>query len=198
MLSLAIDTAYQYLTVCLFDGDVLAGGYSEVCFKKQSENVFPVLEELLEQAHLKLSDVKRVVITQGPGSYTGLRIAMTIAKMLGTQSDCEVDVISTMQLYAGMDECANVILDARGHRAYTAHVENGKIVWMGILDLDDLEDFLDKHPGRLYGEGHLVGKEAIESDFIENFMNLQPVYEKVENVHALIPDYLKGSDSYKV
>ena len=198
MLTLAIDTAYQYLTVCLFDGESILAGFSEVCFKKQSENVFPVLQELLDETRLKLSDVKRVVITQGPGSYTGLRIAMTIAKIMGTQSDCEVDVISTMQLYAGMADQANVILDARGHRAYTAHLEKGNITWMGVLDVDELEDFLNSHPGDLYGDGQLVNREAAESLFVQNFMDLQPVYKKVENVHALTPDYLKESSSYKV
>lgn len=198
MITLAMDTSYKNLVLCLFDGDKILGSFCATAFKKQSETIFVELEKLLETCHLKLKDIEAVVITKGPGSYTGLRIAMTIAKVLAAESQCKLYVINSLQLYAGMDDHANVLMDARGHRAYAAHIEKGKTKWMGILDVDDIPSFLEEHPGTLYGDGYLAGLEAAQSDFVNNFAALSSQYELVENVHALVPEYLKESDSYKV
>lgn len=86
------------------------------------------LNQLFEKTGLDYKDVDEVIITDGPGSYTGIRIAMTIAKVFCTQMHKTLKCISTMQLFAGMDESANVILDARSKRAYVAHLEKGVVV----------------------------------------------------------------------
>ena len=95
-----------------------------------------------------------------------------------------------------MDESANVILDARSKRAYVAHLEKGVVVGeTQILEVDQLEDFLNEHPGTLYGDGYLVNQEAASCDFLKNFMEVPS--RTIENVHALVPQYLKESDAYK-
>ncbi len=198
MITLAMDTAYKYLTVGIYEDGQLLAGLAEECFKKQSETIFVRIEELLHKCGLKLSDVDEVVITEGPGSYTGLQIAMTIAKILGTQSTAKIYTLSTMQLYAGLEPQANVILDARAHRAYTAHLSNGVITEEAILDVKDLPKFIDDHPGTLYGDGFLVEQEGAPSDFLQNFADLRELYQPVENVHALVPKYYKESDAYRV
>lgn len=198
MITLVMDTAYKHLVLGIYrDGELLAGT-AEVCFKKQSETIFVELEKLLEKCGLKLSDVNEVVITDGPGSYTGLRIAMTVAKIMGAMADVRVCTISTMQLYAGLAEKANVILDARGKRAYTAHLENGEVLFDAILPVSELPAFLESHPGTLYGDGELVGMEAEQAEFLKNAADLRDLYQEVENIHALVPRYYKESDAYKV
>ena len=52
MLTLCIDTAYKYLTVCLIKDDEIIASYSEECFKRQSENVFLALEEVFNKANI--------------------------------------------------------------------------------------------------------------------------------------------------
>lgn len=198
MITLAMDSAYKMLTVGLYqDGNLLAG-FSEPEFKKQSEMIFPVIEDLLKKTGLDYKDLDEVVITRGPGSYTGIRIAMTIAKVLCTSLHIPLYTISTMELYAGLEPGANVILDARGKRAYTAHVENGKTDWMGIVEVENLPAWLDEHPGKLIGDAFLLEQEEVPVDFLANFASLRPIAREVENVHALVPDYLKESDAYRV
>lgn len=197
MISLCMDSAYKNLVIGLYKDKELLDGVSIEAFKKQSETIFVELNQLLEKTNLDYKDIDRVIITDGPGSYTGIRIAMTIAKVLCTQMKKELCCISTMQLYAGMDESANVILDARSKRAYVAHVEKGQIVGQTqILEVSELESFLEANPGTLYGDGELVQKEASKSDFLKNFIEVEP--RMIENMHALVPQYLKESDSYKV
>lgn len=197
MISLCMDSAYKQLVLGLYKEDALLAGISLEAFKKQSETIFVELNKILEQANLDYKAIDRVVITRGPGSYTGIRIAMTIAKVLCSQMHKELYTISTMQLYAGLEPSANVILDARSHRAYVAHLEKGKIIGnTQILDLEEAKDFLKAHPGKVFGDALL--SEVEPSDFLKNFIELKAEYQKVENIHALVPDYLKESDAYKV
>lgn len=198
MKSLFMDTAWKHLVLVLLEDGQVAASFVHDAFKKQSETLFVELKALLESTGWKLGDLDEVIITDGPGSYTGLRIAMTSAKLLGTQADIDVKTVSTFQMYAGDEPKANVILDARGGRAYAAHLENGQPSWMGILSLGQVPAFLDEHPGTLFGEGWLVNREAAPSAFVENVQKIVPIAAKAENVHALIPRYMKESDSYKV
>lgn len=198
MKTLMMDTAWKNLVLGLYEDGRMVAGISREAFKQQSETLFVELKELLAQAGWKLKDIEEVVITDGPGSYTGLRIAMTAAKILGSQNGARVRTLSTLALYAGKAPCANVLLDARGKRVYAAHVENGQVVWQGILPVDQASEFLKDHPGALYGEGELVGQQALSSDFLANFQALGSGAEVVENIDALVPVYMKESDSYKV
>lgn len=196
MISLCMDTAYKQLVLGIYQDGQLLEGVAKTAFKKQSESIFVELNALLKRVNLDYKDIDRVIITKGPGSYTGIRIAMTIAKVLCTQMHKELYCISTMQLYAGMDDSANVILDARSNRAYVAHIEKGIIQGKTeILTLDDVPAFLESHPGTLYGDNYLLEKEEVEPDYLKNFIEVPA--EKVENIHALVPDYLKESSAYK-
>ena len=199
MISLCMDSAYKQLVLGLYKDKELLAGISLEAFKKQSETIFVELNRLLKETNLDYKDIDRVIITKGPGSYTGIRIAMTIAKVLCSQMHKELYTISTMQLYAGIEKQANVILDARSQRAYVAHVEDGQIQEnIQILTLDEVKEFIKTNPGILLGDADLVGQNVQKVDFLKNFIELEPYYEKVENIHALVPDYLKESDSYKV
>ena len=196
MISLCMDSAYKALVLGLYKDGTLIDGVSIEAFKKQSETIFVELNQLFEKTGLDYKDVDEVIITDGPGSYTGIRIAMTIAKVFCTQMHKTLKCISTMQLFAGMDESANVILDARSKRAYVAHLEKGVVVGKTqILEVDQLENFLNELAGTLYGDGYLVKQEAASCDFLKNFMEVPS--RTIENVHALVPQYLKESDAYK-
>lgn len=199
MISLCMDSAYKQLVLGLYKDKELLAGISLEAFKKQSETIFVELNRLLKETNLDYKDIDRVIITKGPGSYTGIRIAMTIAKVLCSQMHKELYTISTMQLYAGIEKQANVILDARSQRAYVAHVEDGQIQGnIQILTLDEVKKFIETNPGIVLGDADLMGQDVQKVDFLKNFIELEPYYEKVENIHALVPDYLKESDSYKV
>ncbi len=199
MISVCMDSAYKQLVLGLYKDQELLAGISLEAFKKQSETIFVELNRLLKETGLDYKDMDRVIITKGPGSYTGIRIAMTIAKVLCSQMHKELYTISTMQLYAGIEKQANVILDARSQRAYVAHVEDGQIQGnIQILTLDEVKEFIETNPGILLGDADLIGQDVQKVDFLKNFIELEPYYEKVENIHALVPDYLKESDSYKV
>ena len=194
MLTLCLDTSNLYLGLGLFKDGELIGEECYPCFKKQSEEIFPKLINLLENNNLKPLDVDEVVITRGPGSYTGIRIAMAIAKVFCKLSNKPLYTINSLRLYAGNESC-RVIIDARGERVYTAKYDEGKEVEApSIIYLKDLmsEDI------KIIGDGELIGKENNWPNYIKNFMLVKDDWRLEENVDLLTPEYLKESDSYLV
>ncbi len=200
MKTLVLDTAWKNLVIALFEDDQLLAGYTQEAFKRQSETLFVALKGVLKKVGCTLKDLDQVIITNGPGSYTGLRMALTTAKILGTQAPIRVGTLTTFQLYAGIAPKANVLLDARGNRAYVAHVENGQVQEMDILALEDIPTFLTTHPGELYGEAELINQESLPSNFLTNAKELlsKAIWIEPSAIHALAPLYMKSNESYLV
>lgn len=192
MKTLCLDTSNQFLVLVLIEQNQIIDSYQEVCNKKQSELIIQRLDELFEKNRWKPSDLDSIVITKGPGSFTGVRIAMTVAKVMVQQLQIPLYTISTLQLYAGLKQC-DVLLDARGQRAYYARYSNGdEIIEPTIITLDDYE----KSDVLIMGDGSLIGLENNYPDFALNFFELKPYWQKVAFPELLGPDYLKKDEEY--
>ena len=198
MITLCMDTSQTFLVLALFDGDALVASCQEKCWKRQSEELFPRLMKMMDAHKLKAEDIGQIVITEGPGSYTGVRIAMTVAKVFCAMREIPLYTLGSLQLAAGVSPHARVLMDARGHRAYHAVYENG--VLCGALSAEDVDDIKAqlKEGETVYGDGHLVGLEDNWPDLAANFIALKPFWKKADNVHLLTPEYLKPSDAYLV
>ncbi len=192
MITLCMDTSHTWLVIGLMKDDTVIGKLQEKCWKKQSEELFPKLIELMDSLQLKPEDIDQVVISKGPGSYTGVRIAMTVAKVFCAMRNLPIYTLSTLLLYAGKKDC-RVVMDARGKRVYTALFKNGnlvdkeQVIEISELNIEDEE---------VIGDGSLVGKEDKWPDIVENFKELKEKWELCDNVHLVVPEYLKSSESY--
>lgn len=192
MKTLVIDTCHKNLVVGCFEDKKRLSSFSERAWKKQSEHFFGALNECMDKAGWMPEQIDRIVLTDGPGSYTGERIAMTFAKVLCTQRNIDLYKISTYMIYAGTQSC-EVMLDARSGRAYCGVCENGMLVSECIKTLDEIKK--DKEKGILIvGDTDLIGDEIQEVDFTSNFMAVKEHWQKVENVHTLTPHYLKSKE----
>ena len=193
MLTLCIDTAYKYLTCALIEDDQILSSYSKECFKKQSEEVFSALEQVFTNSGRDKRSIDAICISEGPGSYTGVRIAMSIAKVMGEVLPCNVYKISTLRLYAANRENCMVIMDARASRVYCGIYNKEQVIMedqaIEIKDVD-VKDYT------VIGDGALVGKENDYGDIAEAFLKTRLYWEKVENIAYLEPKYLKESESY--
>ena len=193
MLTLCIDTAYKYLTCVLIRDDRILSSYCKECFKKQSEEVFSALGEVFEKAGVQRRSIDSICITKGPGSYTGVRIAMTIAKVIGETLPCDVYTISTLRLYAADRSNCMVLMDARADRVYCGVYDKEKIVSQDqAVALKDL----DIKDCQIVGDGALVGKTNDYGDIPEAFLRTKAYWEKVDAIPYLTPEYLKESESY--
>ncbi|MDO4940291.1 MAG: tRNA (adenosine(37)-N6)-threonylcarbamoyltransferase complex dimerization subunit type 1 TsaB [Erysipelotrichaceae bacterium] len=193
MITLCIDTAYKYLTCVLIKDDEIIAKYSKECFKRQSEEVFVALDEIFNAASINKKDIDAICISEGPGSYTGVRIAMSIAKTISELFKIDLYTISTLRLYASNKENTMVLMDARASRAYVGIYNKDEILLedcaLPLVDIDP-KDY------NVIGDGELIGKDNVEIDIPDAFLKTKYLWKKVDKIAYLVPKYLKESDSY--
>lgn len=99
MLTLALDTANDRLAVALAgDGRTIAR--SEAITRGHAERLFPLVDELLAAADAEIDQVTRIAVNVGPGSFTGIRIAVAAARGLGLALGIPVVGIDALRLIA--------------------------------------------------------------------------------------------------
>jgi tRNA threonylcarbamoyladenosine biosynthesis protein TsaB len=192
MKTLVLDTCHKYIVVGCFEDDQCLSSWNEWAWKQQSERFFEALNTCMDQAGWECDDLDQIVLTEGPGSYTGERIAMTFAKVLCTQKPIDLYTIPTYLIFAGQNS-GEVILDARSNRVYCGTCENGRLVSETIKTLDQIKE--DKDRGiNIMGDTYLIGEENKEIDLAANFIAVKCSWKKVANVHTLTPHYLKNKE----
>ena len=195
MYTVGVDTSHQFLLLALLKDDRLVEGVQLDCFKHQSEYLIPEISKLLERHGLEASDIDSFVVAQGPGSYTGVRIGMTMAKVLGSLMNRDVYTLSTLQLYAGLEDCY-VIMDARAKRVYVGRYKDGKPLMEDTIYTNDrMKEIIDSG-ANVIGDLHLFGQEDRYGDLAQHFADLRDFWQKVDNVDLLTPTYLKSSEEY--
>lgn len=189
MKALCIDTSTTYLVVALIEEGRLVGAYEEVMPKQQSEYLLPVVAQLMQEHHWSVDDLDAVCVSEGPGSYTGVRIGMTMAKVLCSLKPIALYTVSTFSLLAG-NRSGHVVIDARSKKVYYALVENGRVMHEPSLEKIDQLHF----DTLLFGDAQLFGQENEPVQLAQHFADTLPLWQKVDNVHALVPTYIKGHD----
>ncbi len=188
--SVAVAEGAKILTERLFSGKL-----------RHSAEIFPAANELLCQFGYKAEQVKQVYVSVGPGSFTGLRIAVTMGKIMSLAGDCKIVAVDSLDVVAaningfggenGDAELIGVILDAKRSQFFTAVYENrdGKLV--KILDdcLMNSAEFVERFGCKerhikLLGEGLVYYKKDFKCEGI-GFFDEKYWWPSAKNVHLL-------------
>lgn len=198
MISLVMDTSNSYLAVGLYQDNVCLEAFQEKGSRRQSEKAIPTLKEVLDRHHIALKDVNEMIITSGPGSYTGVRVAMTIAKTLAAGSDVRIKSVSSLAAYAGMNQALSVI-DARGHKVFVGVYENGlPLIKEQVMTLEDFAQLRAEYGDfELVGEVGCLGLDEKECDLCANIYALGQMADPIKNVDLLVPTYIKDVEAKK-
>jgi tRNA threonylcarbamoyladenosine biosynthesis protein TsaB len=100
MLVLAIDTTLTACSVALWRAGESMGVSREPAARNQAEVLAPLVERLLEQAGVTPTQIDRVAVTTGPGSFTGLRVGLAFARAFAQALDRPCIGVSTLEVLA--------------------------------------------------------------------------------------------------
>ena len=198
MISIVMDTSNQYLTVGLFkDGQVL-DAYQKIGTKRQSEDAIPVLYSLIEKHNIALRSVDEMIITRGPGSYTGVRVAMTSAKTLAAIAPVKIKTVSSLAAYAGNKKAISII-DARSKKVFACVYDQGQALTEEMMcTYEEALALKQKYPDYSFvGQTTLLGLENEEVDLCNNIYQLSLHVKEEEYVDALTPTYIKNVEAKK-
>ncbi|HEY0786231.1 MAG TPA: tRNA (adenosine(37)-N6)-threonylcarbamoyltransferase complex dimerization subunit type 1 TsaB [Acidobacteriaceae bacterium] len=93
----------------------------------------PAMAELLAEAGVELAALRGVVVADGPGSFTGIRIGLSAAKALAEALGCAVFPISRLRVMAASHAAAGAVLDAGRGEFYWAGPEPETEAWVESL-----------------------------------------------------------------
>ena len=146
---LAIDTSTMISTVTVADEKEILGDFNVNQVKTHSESLVPMIENLLKLLGMTVADIDKFVIAEGPGSFTGLRIGMTVAKTLAQVEKKDLITVSTLKAMAAgsISQRAKLpLIDARSTRVYGALYDENldEIVPANLYEIDNLAEIVNE------------------------------------------------------
>ena len=182
---LYIDTCTKYMCVGLSKGDVLVYKKQYNAFKRQSEVAALEIDTCLKESKVKPSDLTKIVVTNGPGSYTGIRIGLTLAKVMSKVLNIKLVCLSSLRAMCGLKSCS-AIIDAKSKRVYYGKYDNGVCVVEDCVKYVSELDLNEKY----VGETSVINVEEKEIDLIQNMFDLRNI-EAVGDIDSVKAIYLK-------
>lgn len=143
MVSLIIDCSYG-MNVYLLDNDKV---FSKIDSnqKKHTDELLLSIDEMLIEANLKISDIENIGICVGPGSFTGIRVAISVCKGLAVGTNTKVFVATNFDVVEDKNKKnAIYILEGFSKYVYIRIVENGVCIKDECVLIDDLQTYLSK------------------------------------------------------
>jgi tRNA threonylcarbamoyladenosine biosynthesis protein TsaB len=189
MITLVIDASTPTLFLGLMQNKQVLGYHVETLARQQSEWMMPRLIDLLTTHHLTLQDVTDVIVGDGPGSFTGVRLALTLVKTFGLIHAVKVYAISSLHLMA-IAPLSLVTMDARGDRDYVAVFEGPhEHLAPCVVPHADVQRLQTQYPKaqRLTPEVAFAAPDQI----LTHLITLKPNLSPIEDIHRLNPRYLK-------
>lgn len=171
---LAIESASITASCAVSDDGNLLGEYTLNHKKTHSEKLMPLIESLMNELELKIQDIDVIAISEGPGSYTGLRIGAALAKSLSLAAGIPIANVPTTKSLAGnildLNELIVPVMDAKAGRIYTGvyRWKNGTLIAVKEqfpCNIEELIDILNgyKEPMIFNGDGSVNYRNIIEA-----------------------------------
>ncbi len=116
---LSIDTCLGASSVAIVDGERVLAARSEPMTRGHQERIGVIAREAAAEAGVAFTDLDRIGVTVGPGSFTGLRVGLAFAKGLATALSIPCVGVTTLEAMAhGVEGFVAAVLDARMEQVY--------------------------------------------------------------------------------
>ena len=202
MTILYIDTSSSFLYSAIYKDGKVISSISEDYGQNLSEVALPRIADMINNNNLSPKDVDKIIVVNGPGSFTGIRIGITIAKVYAWSLNIPITAINSLEAMSTSSNKNTIhvpILNARRGFVYTAiYDENQNIIKApSHIKIDDLLNELKE-----YDNYEFISNDDFE-DTIET-ISYKPDFEKIinrfkdnENInpHAVNPEYLKLTEA---
>ncbi|MCR3906181.1 MAG: tRNA (adenosine(37)-N6)-threonylcarbamoyltransferase complex dimerization subunit type 1 TsaB [Tenericutes bacterium] len=189
MKRLLFDVSTNVMFVGYSKDDILVDFSIRIATKDHAKYLVDRIDQVLRRNKIKLDDIKEIIIGYGPGSYTGLRIAVTVGKMLAYTKNITLRTVSSLYfMTSGYEGKIAALIDARRGHVFSAIYENGKVIlpdeYRKLSDLSEQPEY------------KLARTVFIDDrNFEINPKRIIEHSEVVENIDDLIPNYLRRTEA---
>jgi len=209
MKCLLIDTSNQPLSVAVMQDDNVLSEINSNIKQNHSTQLMPAIQQVIGESQIAKEDIDAIIVAQGPGSYTGLRIGVTVAKTLAYALNAELYGVSSLKALAAtvQDDKRLIvpIFDARREAVYTGIYEYKannlvKVKEDQYLPIQTLLDLLHRmgKPYVFVGIDTEKLKDLLDSEGIPNLPKakyMKKLIETTADIHQFKTNYIKLSEA---
>ena len=193
MFTILLDSSNTSLTVGLAKNNEMLESVSYEAWQSQSEHMIPELDKLLKKYKVERKEIEDIVVAIGPGSYTGVRIAITIAKTMATALNVKVYEVSSLRCLKDENKPSVCLINARSGRSYFGVFEGEKIIINDcIMPNDKVLEYINAHPDYVVcGNAAYLGIEGHDVDIARELLSIKAYTKPSENPLSIKPVYMK-------
>lgn len=220
MKALAIDTSNLVMGVSVIVDDRIVGELTTNMKKNHSVRLMPAIENLLQEVDVKPNELDKIIVAKGPGSYTGVRIGVSVAKTMAWALNIPITGVSSLEAVARngkyFDGLVCPLFDGRRGQIYTGLYGNIDGVFQmvqeeRIIQLTDWIDILKEDAKRVLFLGNdlplhqeqiveLMGDKAVFGKIADHNPRSSElaalgVSRENEDPHAFTPSYLQLAEA---
>ena len=171
--------------------------------KKHTDELLFVVDELLQNANIKINEIDNICVCVGPGSFTGIRVAISIVKGLAIELKAKVFVSTNFDvLQEENNENAFYILDGFSKFLYLRTVRNG-VIFDECIDVENLIFKLKNSNFKIYVENEKVQNILNNNEILSNIAKNNTIFHflnKISNndtidLNKIEPVYLRASQA---
>lgn len=192
---LVIDTSNSFINIYIINKDTILVNESVHTLKDMANTIMPLIRDCFKKTDFEIRDIDKIFVTVGPGSFTGVRVGITVAKTISWGLNIPVYPISTLQYLASINTDKNriiSIIDARRGNVFVGVYDRD----LNLLDKEKLisySDLIINDDDIIVSYDGIYNSSIIKNDIIK-LINYHLNDEDI-NPHHLIPNYLKKTEA---
>ena len=221
---LAVDTSSKICAVAILEENNVIDEIKLDNGKTHSENLMPIIKEILEKNNLILKDINLIAVSVGPGSFTGIRIGIATIKPMAEVYNLPVASVTSLETLARNVETEDTevtiisLIDARNNQVYAGFFNNEYNLKEKEVaeDIAEILKKAEKYQKIIFvGDGAILHKEKIEENLKDKEIsfskcNVQTAintgkngYKKylekdLKNADTILPIYLRKSQAERL
>lgn len=198
MRTLYIDTANDDLVLAILENDKLLNKLEKSCKNEHSVYTVSYLDELLKSCNLLPNDIDKIMVVNGPGSFTGVRIGVTVAKTYAYILKKDIILVSSLKALAlsTPNKIAITLIDAKNSNYYMGIYDmfDNDVTYETFSTKEEVIQKIEKYENatvvsnkNLTIEGYKVKKVELDIEAIVKYYK----DEEVTPIDRVLPNYLK-------
>ncbi|MBE6152837.1 MAG: tRNA (adenosine(37)-N6)-threonylcarbamoyltransferase complex dimerization subunit type 1 TsaB [Firmicutes bacterium] len=194
MTSLFFDTSTSTLVLSIVKDNKLIDKLTLESAREHSIYAVEKLKEILENNNLTPNDIDKIFVVNGPGSFTGIRIAITIAKTYAYTLNKQITPVSSLKMkileFNGYDNYISIMKDKRDKSFIGIYNNNYDTIFEGLISDEEIEERISN----LSGNNKIIRYDSEDVDRKDlDVLSIVNYYDKIPTVnpHNVNPNYLK-------